>query len=460
MSPAASPLASVSILDAMDDADLFAPLFKAGTWKPRRAFLAALFALFMDEEALAIFRHHTGRQNAPQAPFTAAAAVVGRRGGKSRVMALIAVYLAVFRSYSHLLAPGEVPTVAIIAADRKQARAVMRFMLGMFGAVALLNPLLIGQTAESLTLSNGVVIEIHTASFRVTRGYSLIAAICDEIAFWRSDDSAANPAEEILRALRPGLSNLRGLLLMASSPHDKRGPLYAAYRRYFGQDGGRVLIWQGTTEEMNSTIDPAIIAEAYEDDPASAAAEYGAQFRDDIAAFVTREVVEGCTVQGRFELPRISTNRYVAFVDPSGGSADSMTLGIAHREGDRAILDCVRERRPPFSPENVTIEFAAVLKTYGVSRVTGDRYAGEWPRERFREHGITYELSEKPKSDLYRDVLPLLNSGKAELLDLPRLSGQLCNLERRTARGGRDSIDHAPGAHDDIANSVAGALLL
>jgi hypothetical protein len=91
--------------------------------------------------------------------------------------------------------------------------------------------------------------------------------------------------------------------------------------------------------------------------------------------------------------------------------------------------------------------------------VTGDRYAGEWPRERFREHGITYELSDRPKSDLYRDVLPSLNSGKVELLDLPRLAGQFCNLERRTARGGRDAIDHAPGAHDDLANAAAGALL-
>jgi hypothetical protein len=248
--------------------------------------------------------------------------------------------------------------------------------------------------------------------------------------------------------------------LLASSPYAKRGALYAAYRRHWAQDDARVLVWRGATRDMNPRIDPAIIAEAEEEDPANAAAEYGAQFRDDIAAFVTREVVDGCTIAGRYELPRISTVRYTAFVDPSGGSADSMTLAISHREGDHAVLDCVRERRPPFSPEAVTVEFAATLKSYGVARVTGDRYAGEWPRERFREHGIAYDLSEKPKTDIYRDLLPLLNSGKVELLDLPRISGQLCNLERRTARGGRDSIDHAPGAHDDLANAVAGSLLL
>ena len=207
-------------------------------------------------------------------------------------------------------------------------------------------------------------------------------------------------------------------------------------------------------------IDPAIIAQAYEDDPESAAAECGAEFRSDIAAFVTREVIDNCTEAGRFELPPLPGVTYCAFTDPSGGSADAMTLAIAHAGSDeRAILDAVREVRPPFSPESVVRDFAQLLRSYRVSRVVGDRYAGEWPRERFREHGIAYDLSDRPKSDLYRDVLPMLNSGKVELLDLPRLASQLCGLERRTARSGRDSIDHAPGGHDDIANAVAGAVL-
>jgi len=64
--------------------------------------------------------------------------------------------------------------------------------------------------------------------------------------------------------------------------------------------------------------------------------------------------------------------------------------------------------------------------------------------------------AQKPKSDLYRDLLPAINSRKIDLLDHPRLLTQLVGLERRTARGGRDSIDHAPGAHDDLANAVAG----
>jgi hypothetical protein len=102
----------------------------------------------------------------------------------------------------------------------------------------------------------------------------------------------------------------------------------------------------------------------------------------------------------------------------------------------------------------VVIEFAAVLKTYRITEVQGDRYAGEWPRERFREHGITYEPAAKPKSDLYRDLLPAINSRMVDLLEDARLFAQIVGLERRTARGGRDSIDHAPGAHDDVANAA------
>jgi hypothetical protein len=107
------------------------------------------------------------------------------------------------------------------------------------------------------------------------------------------------------------------------------------------------------------------------------------------------------------------------------------------------------------SPHDVVAEFATLLKSYRVSKITGDRYAGEWPRERFREHGISYEPTQKPKSDLYRDMLPAINSRKLDLLDDARLLTQLIGLERRTARGGRDSIDHAPSVHDDPANAVA-----
>lgn len=450
----------ISILAALDDPNLFASHFRDAHWDRWRVFLAALFGLPMDEDQLAIYRHHTGRTAPPASPSKEAALVVGRRGGKSRVLALVATYLATFRDYEQYLAPGEMATVAVIAANRRQARSIFRYMSGMFRSVDLLTGMVISTREDALELNNRVVIEIHTASFRVTRGYTFAAVLADETAFWR-DENSRNPDIEIFRALRPGLANIPGsILLNASSPYRKSGVLYNTFRRHYARDDARVLVWRGTTAEMNPTIDPAIIEEAYEDDPASASAEYGAEFRDDIADFVAREVVDACTPQGLRELPPASSQRYHAFVDPSGGSSDSMTLAISHRESDVAVLDAVREVRPPFSPEAVVADFALLMRSYRVTEVVGDRYAGEWPRERFRAHGITYRVADNAKSDMYRDVLPLLNSRRVQLLDVPRLGSQFCGLERRTARGGRDSIDHGPGAHDDLANAATGALLL
>jgi hypothetical protein len=150
-------------------------------------------------------------------------------------------------------------------------------------------------------------------------------------------------------------------------------------------------------------------------------------------------------------------------VDPAGGSgSDSMTLGICHAErSGRVVLDLLVERRPPFSPEQVVQEFVEVLKEYRLSMIHGDRYAGDWPAEQFRKRGVLYKASELSKSELYVQVLPLLNAGNVELLDVPRLIAQFSDLERRVARGtGREIVDHGPGGHDDLCNAAAGAILL
>jgi hypothetical protein len=247
------------------------------------------------------------------------------------------------------------------------------------------------------------------------------------------------------------------MLLCASSPYARRGALFDAYQKHYGQDCD-VLVWQAATRTMNPSVPQAIIDKAYEDDPASASAEYGALFRADVESYISRDAIAACVSMDVRERPPLPNIAYRAFVDPSGGRSDSMTLAIAHRDGNISVIDAIREVRPPFSPESAVGEFARLLQRYHISRIQGDRYGGEWPVEQFRKHGIAYEAAPKPKSDLYRDLLPLVNSKLVDLVDHPKLSSQLASLERRTARGGRDSIDHAPGAHDDIANAIAGVI--
>ena len=223
----------------------------------------------MDEEALALNRLHTGRNEPPAKAFTEAAAIVGRRGGKSRMFATIAVFLGCFKGLHALPGAGRVchgrgdRGGSSPSADHLPLRVRLAEKCPPYSRQWSLD-----ESNEIITLSNRVVIEIGTASFRATRGYTYAAVLADEIAFWRSDESSANPDIEILRALRPGMASIPGaLLIMGSSPYAKRGALYAAYRRHYGRDDARLLVWQAGTSAMNPRIDPAIIAEAYEDDP-------------------------------------------------------------------------------------------------------------------------------------------------------------------------------------------------
>jgi hypothetical protein len=383
--------------------------------------------------------------------------IIGRGAGKSRIVALIACW---FASREYQRAPGERIYIGVFAPDRKQAGVTFRYVRGLLQSVPALAALIVSDSKTSVDLSNGVTIEVITATIATPRGRAYALAIVEEAAFLPTD-THANPDAELLRALRPALARVPGsLLAVVSSPYARRGVLYTAWQRHHGKPDGDVVVVQAATTDLNPTFDRRAIDAAYEEDPASAAAEYGGEFRRDIESFIVREVLDAVTVPGRFELPFVATNSYVAFTDPSGGSADSFTLGIAHHEGERAVLDVLRETRPPFSPEAVVADYAALLRDYHITEVSGDRYAGEWPREQFSKHGVTYVPSAHPKSDIYRDLLPLLNSGRVELLDVPRLRSQFASLERRTGRGGKDSVDHAPKSHDDLANAAAGALLL
>ena len=450
----------MNIIQAINDPQVFAPHFRGSTWSNWLVFLAALFGLPLTPEQSAIYTRFTGRTTPPTSPLQEAWLVVGRRGGKSFILAVIATFLACFKDWRPLLGPGEVGTIMIIARDRRQARVIKRFITGLLRSVPMLAQTIESETQEIIELRNSVNIEIHTASFRSTRGYTIITALLDEVAYWDVDENSAEPDVEVINAIRPGMATVPGaMLLVASSPHARKGALWNAHQKHFGKDGDPVLVWQAATRDMNAAVPQSFIDTHIQEDPARARAEYGAIFRTDLEAFVSREAVEACIIHGVHEHQPQYDITYSGFVDPSGGSgSDSMTLCIGHRDSRKGVvvIDCVRERKPPFSPEQVCSEFAAALKRYRIHKVSGDKFGGGFPPEQFRQFDIIFEQSAKTKSDLYVDLLPLVNSQRIELLDQPRLIAQLNSLERRTARGGKDSIDHPPGGHDDLINSVAG----
>lgn len=448
----------MDILEAAADPKLFAPWFKErASWVNWFAWLAALMALPMTPEQLATYQECTGRTDPPKERVIESWLCCGRRSGKSFILALTAVYLACFFNWKPFLTPGEAGYVLIVAADRRQAKVIFKYIRALLTEVPMLARLVKQENAESVELTNGIIVDIATVSHKTIRGRTVVACLADEISFWQGEDSSS-PDREVLDAIRPSMATVPGaMLLCASSPYARRGAMWDAYQQWYGKPDAPVMFWKAATRVMNPSVPQQFIDDAYARDPANAAAEYGADFRTDIEALVSREVVENCIKAGVHERAPERRHRYACFVDISGGVSDASTMAISHREGDTVILDAIRERKAPHSPEAVIEELAMFAKTYRVTRVTGDRYGGEFPREQFRRHGLNYELSERSRSDLYRDFLPLLNSGGVDLLDNDRMIAQLVGLERRTSRSGKDSIDHGPGGHDDVANAVAGA---
>ena len=451
-----------SILEAMDDTHLFAKWFSGSSWNAWRCFLKALFALPLTDDEMEVFRACTGRTLPPLVQCVYATLIIGRRGGKSRVLGLVAVYLAAFFDWRPYLTSGETGCVVIIAADRRQAGIIFRYVRAMIREVPMLAPLIVRETKESIELSTGIAIEVMTASYKSVRGYTAVCVLGDEAAFWQNDEFSADPDTEILNALKPAMATIPGsMMLVASSPYSRRGVVWRDFRRLWGQDAPNEVCWKASTRTMNPRIPESFIQAELEKDQASATAEYLAEFRSDIEAFIAREAIEAVVVNGRHELPPSHGRPYVFGLDPSGGAGqDSMVLVGAFRDGDMVVQAVIREWKPRFSPDQVAEEASALIKRYGARKCFSDRYGGDWVASSFRAHGISVEYNQKSASELFIEVLPLLNSGKVELLDHPRLIAQLCALERRNTRStARPLIGHPPGGHDDIACATATALV-
>jgi hypothetical protein len=359
--------------------------------------------------------------------------------------------------------PGERGVLLCIAPDTSQAAITLDYATAAFEASPILRQLIANRTSEALELTNRITIEVRAANFRRLRGPTYIAVIADESGFWLNSETSSNPDIEILNAVRPGLATTNGPLFVISSPYARRGELWNLFSKHYGPAGDPlILVARGATRIFNPSLPQSVVDRAMERDPAAAAAEYMAEFRTDLEAFVSREIVKACVAKGVYERPPERGVSYAGFVDPSAGSADSFTLCIGHfiYDAQTVVVDAIREQKPPFDPDQTVAEFSALLKSYGIDRITGDRFAGIWPVTTFAKSGIQYEQNARPKSDLYVDLLPLINAKRIELLDNERLVNQLVGLERRVARSGKDSIDHAPGGHDDVANYVSACRMI
>jgi hypothetical protein len=449
----------MNIIEAMEGP--FSPWFPGHSWAACKAVLGAAFALPLSDDQLATFKALAGGREPPRRRVKELWIVAGRRSGKDSVASALAAWSSgIEESHIGRLRPGDMASVLCIATDRDQAKIISRYTQSYFTAIDELSAKVKRETAIGLELDNAAEIVIATNSYRQARGRAVLLALLDECAFYR-DETSASPDIEVYRAILPGLATIPESMLVAfSSPYRKAGLLYEKWKTHFGQSDDSVLVIQAESRQLNPTLDPQIVANAMKADPAAAMAEWLGQFRDDIGGYVSIELIESAVDLGVLVRPPREGILYSGFIDAASGTGkDSFAVGIAHRENDAVVLDVAHEIAPPFNPQNAMKEVAKLLKSYGIHRVRGDKYAAGFVIEAAARCGLRYEYSENDRSAIYIEALPLFTSGRARLIDSEKLVRQFATLERRTSVTGRDRVDHGRDGHDDLCNAAAGAMV-
>jgi hypothetical protein len=390
-----------SMRQALEDPDLLGTILAGDTWKPWRVILVAAMGEPLKLWERRTFHKFTGRSREPGKIVDELVAVAGRRAGKSRASSALAVYLSALCDYSDVRAIGERQKCLFLAKNQEQAKICFGYCAGAFESVPLLSELVINQTQDTISLSNGVDLEVKAASAAGVRGYSCVAVLADEAAHWVTDAASANADTEILNAVRPSLATTGGPLLILSSPFARKGEVFDLYDKHYGAKGDPgILVVHGASRDFNTSLPKAVVDRALARNPIAARAEWLAEFRSELEGYVSLDTLRACTGPVA-EWPPMPGVTYTAGVDVASGSGeDSLALAICHHEEapNKIIVDFVKEWRPEFSPTTILAEVAEHCRRYDVQTLIGDRYAYAFAREILRDRNVDFRVSDKVTS--------------------------------------------------------------
>jgi hypothetical protein len=421
--------------------------------------LKSLYGLPLTNTELDLYRRGTGRQIYEPTESEEATVIAGRRGGKTTLSSYILTYEALRK---HGLPPGQEGYVMILAATLKQANIAFRYIRNSLRKSPILAKFIKKVTRDEIILKNNVVIGCFPCNHDSVRGRTLIAVVCDEIAFWPYGDLAASPVEEVLAALRPGMATAqKAKLIKISTPYGKSGVVWDEFSRRTELD---FLVWQFTTFEMNPSIKPEKVERERRRDEDKYRREYLAEFTDSVNSWISPEYINQCIVRGRVELPPQKEINYVAALDAATRGADFAIVIVHKTVGDSVVVDCVRTwtgtKNTPLSIEAVLFQIRDLLQTYNTNQVTGDQYYSDAICQQLLKMQIVYQrfdFTAQSRSGLFTNLKYYLGERKLELLDDPKLLGQLRSLRQEQRPGGHVDVRPSSGK-DDSAVALALAL--
>src|SRR5271170_6470727 len=421
---------------AFSNPAVFGTRFAGASWNNWRAVLRAAFAERLTRAELAFFRSVAKREPPPQR-VKELWVIAGRRAGKDSIASGIAAHAAASFEAAGRLRPGERALVACLAVDKAQAALVANYTRAFFEQVPSLRDMVERETADGLALSNGVEIAIMATDFRSIRGRTILCAIFDEVAYWRGDHSVS-PDKEVLRGIKPSMLTLsESMLIGISTAYRRDGLLYERWAKHFGRDSAQTLVIQAESRALNPLLSQAEIDTALAEDPEAAKADYLSEWRDAVAGYLSRDLLDAAVEDGvthrLFDAKH--AGHYVSFIDASSGQQDSFACAVAHPEDQTVVLDAVLEIPAPFNPEAACLQVAALLRGFHLNATMGDDHAKGWVQAALGRQGVVF-ASRPPamtRSALYSETLPKFSSYQVLFAGPPEASLSIRRAEAAVA---------------------------
>lgn len=410
---------------------------------------------YIEETPEAFFCRITGRPAYVPRDYRECGIYIGARGGKSdKLSSNIGIYEALFRQ--HRLSRGEKAIVPCVAFDKLQAEVVFNYIKGKVTTSAVMAKSVIGEAGTTLELSNNVEIGVYPCSFRQLRGYSVPAAVCDEIAIWRDDQGRANPAKEVVRAVRRGMLTFQNAkLVKISSPYGKSGIVWDDWQSRLRKLSS--LILKVPSWEVNPALGEEELLAQLEDDPDLFWREFGAEFSDSVRPLVPEVKLEAAICHGVTERKPEKGYKYLGVID-AAFRGDKFAFGVCHRQQSRVVWDLLKSwrgtRTDAVQMRTTLAEVEGDCRRYMVSVVNGDQYCAEPIKQALSEIGMAYEeftLSQNSKQAGYTSLRTLFMSQAIDLLDHDESVNEIRTLEATDVGGGVVKIAAAAGATDDLA---------
>lgn len=409
--------------------------------------------------------------------------IIGRRGGKSTIAAILATFGALKENWKPYLNKTRYATVLILSHGKEFSQEILEIIRGLVMDSPILNrlidkkkkntqttfnmkiPFLKEKNGKLLIEDSRVQIKVGAASKRTTRGAAICFSLNDEIAYWGTDDKYAETDEDIIRAIRPSLGQFKGkgMMIKLSSPGTKQGVLYDEYQNKEDLPG-TFIIFKAPSWVWNDILDDKFLGIEYKLDPNGFQTEYRAEFVDSLSDFIMSDMVDLCVIKNAALSPpedKKTEVAYVAAIDAAfkGDRFSFSIMGYVNGRFKQYVLKAWEGSRiKPVKAFEIAEFIRNICKEYGLFKIHADQYAFQPLKEIFEQYNLT--LLETPftntfKKQIYYNLKTMIHNQKVDLLDHKQNIKEIKQLQVEQSSTGTVRIGHPNGGHDDCADVTA-----